>query len=368
MDSMQNFRCASCDQLLFFESTACIRCGHLVGFSARDYELKTLKPEDEAGVFSVVHQRSREESTVRYRHCANLERYNACNWLVTTEEGNELCLSCRLTDLLPPLHDERRRAQWVRVEAAKRRLLYTLLGLGLPLQSREENPTLGLAFRFQESTKAEPVLTGHASGIITMNMSEANAAFRENAKEKLGEGYRTVLGHLRHECGHYFWELLVLPSETWLPRVRELFGDDRLDYQEAVAAHYEQGAPANWQSEHISAYATMHPWEDWAETWAHYLHMVDTLETAESYGLALKSPATIGTTSQAQPARRQQHSFEALFDHWYALTFALNSLSRSMGVPDPYPFAISESAKEKLRLIHDFLIDVDREGQSGVHA
>jgi hypothetical protein len=277
---------------------------------------------------------------------------------VSVDDESEYCVSCRLTEARPPLKSEKSRKQWVRVEAAKRRLLYTLFGMGLPVSNRSEDPQLGLAFRFEKSTKAHPVTTGHASGVITMNMSEADAALRENAREKLGEGYRTVLGHLRHECGHYYFELLVLPSEQWLPRVRELFGDDRLDYQEAITRHYAQGPPNGWQQEYISAYATMHPWEDWAETWAHYLHMIDTLETAESYELSVSSPADIGSQDEAASPLRQHDDFDNLFDDWYTLTFALNSLSRSMGVPDPYPFAPSEVVKKKLHLIHDFLASV----------
>lgn len=354
---MQTFRCHSCHQLLFFESSRCLRCGVQLGFSIHDREVIALEPTnlgtDEALIFRDPAQ---ESSKGGYRYCANTTKFNACNWVVPVDDDNEYCLSCRLTEVLPPLRSEKGRKQWVRVEAAKRRLLYTLLGLGLPVNSRSEDPQLGLAFRFKKSTKAHPVTTGHASGIITMNMAEADAALRENAREKLGEGYRTVLGHLRHESGHYYWELLVLPSEEWLPRVREMFGDDRLDYQEAISRHYAQGAPEGWQQEYISAYAAMHPWEDWAETWAHYLHMIDTLETAESYEISLRSPDDIGTPSDKTEAPLRQHDdFEKLFDSWYTLTFALNSLSRSMGMPDPYPFAPSEMVKQKLHLIHDLL-------------
>src|SRR6202011_5238904 len=39
---------------------------------------------------------------------------------------------------------------------------------------------------------------------------------------------------------------------------------------------------------HVTPYASAHPWEDFAETWAHYFHMVDTLETATAFGLRLR--------------------------------------------------------------------------------
>lgn len=366
LEAMQTFRCTSCGQLLFFESNSCIRCGHLLGFSVHDYEVVTLEQVDdtklEAQVFRDLAQRSLGAG---YRLCENTTKYNACNWLVPADDDNDYCPSCRLTELLPPLSDVQSRRQWVRVEAAKRRLLYSLVGLGLPLASRAENPDSGLAFRFAKSTKQYPVVTGHARGVITLNMSEADAAFRENAREKLGEGYRTVLGHLRHECGHYFWDLLVLPSKQWLSQVRELFGDDRLDYQESIARHYAEGPPGNWHHHYISAYASMHPWEDWAETWAHYLHMVDTLETAESYEVAVRTPVAIGGPSRARSHLRQHDDFEKLFNDWYSLTFVLNGLSRSMGMPDPYPFAPSETVKKKLRLVHDFLQSVGGQQSAG---
>ena len=149
-------------------------------------------------------------------------------------------------------------------------------------------------------------MTGHDEGIITLNIAEADSAFRENMREKMGEAYRTVLGHLRHEIGHYYWDRLIRNSNL-LGAFRELFGDDTLDYEQAVQRHYEQGAPANWSDSYISAYATMHPWEDWAETWAHYLHMVDTLETAKSHGLSLRVPG--GRTFRRTDVHRSRWRF-----------------------------------------------------------
>ncbi len=352
---MQTFKCDQCAQLLFFENNHCIRCGHLLGFSVEEGDILTLKlAKDSTDTYVDVSDPKGPE----YRLCHNTIQFNACNWLIPADQTHTHCVSCRLTDILPPMQDETRRMQWVKVETAKRRLLNTLINLGLPVQSRTENPDLGLAFRFEESTKEKPVYTGHASGVITLNMAEANASFRENAREKLGEVYRTVLGHLRHECGHYYWELMVLPSEKWLPIARDMFGDERVSYQEAIDRHYAQGAPANWTNEYISAYATMHPWEDWAETWAHYLHMIDTLDTAASYDLAVKSPTTKGKHKRNKSHISPSQDFDKLFEMWYSLTFVLNGLSRSMGMPDSYPFVISTTVKEKLRLIHNIVNDL----------
>lgn len=360
---MQTFICDSCSQLLFFENLVCIRCRHALGYSAPDGAILTLEPlrQDDQGR-QVYREITESDEEPGYRYCANTARYNACNWLVPADSEEALCRSCLLTEVLPPLTDEKRRLRWIRVEAAKRRLLFSLLGLGLPVVGRIKDPELGLSFRFEESTPEKPVMTGHANGVITMNMAEANASFRENAKEKLGEAYRTVLGHLRHECGHYYWERLVRMDGEMVDRARELFGDERSSYQEAIDRHYESGPPAGWHSEYISAYATMHPWEDWAETWAHYLHMVDTLETASSYEVAVKSPRQLSGQRRRRPAGRDLDGFEKIFHRWYSLTFALNGLNRSMGLADLYPFTISDRVKEKLRLVHQV---VSLESESG---
>jgi hypothetical protein len=216
----------------------------------------------------------------------------------------------------------------------------------------------GLAFRFLESTETEPVMTGHDHGVITLNIAEADGSFRENMREKLGEAYRTVLGHLRHEIGHYYWDKLVEPSPERLARFREVFGDERASYEAAIQRHYDEGPPPNWQASYISAYASMHPWEDWAETWAHYLHMTDTLETARTYGLAVSAPGVTGDRERVHVAAVDPSEFDDLTNSWYALTFALNGLSRSMGLPDLYPFAVSDAARAKIGFVHDLLSGV----------
>lgn len=352
---MQTFLCDSCGQLLFFENYHCIKCDSFLGFSVDDGAILTLSQIEGTDLFREI---SELPDAVEYRYCDNRRKHDACNWLVPNDSEHRHCVSCRLTEELPPLQDETRRKSWVKVEAAKRRLLYSLLRLGLPIHGPSEEQKLGLAFRFQESTPEHPVMTGHASGVITLNMAEANAAFRENAKEKLGEAYRTVLGHLRHECGHYYWDLLVYPSKEWLPQVRELFGDERASYEDALDRHYKKGPPEDWRDHFISSYATMHPWEDWAETWAHYLHMVSTLETAESYQVVVTSPQVLRHRGKPKRARRHKDEFDKLFHDWYSLTFALNGLSRSMGLPDTYPFTISDVVKKKLRMVHEIVTDL----------
>ena len=58
-------------------------------------------------------------------------------------------------------------------------------------------------------------------------------------------------------------------------------------YAAALQAHYAKGGDVGpWAERHVSAYASAHPWEDWAETWAHYLHMMDAVDTALGFGMS----------------------------------------------------------------------------------
>jgi hypothetical protein len=201
----------------------------------------------------------------------------------------------------------------------------------------------------------EKVLTGHANGIITINLSEADPAHREAVREAMHEGYRTLLGHFRHESGHYFWDRLIAPEPSRLEAFRESFGDERIDYAAALEKHYDS-ADASCPEGFVSAYATMHPWEDWAETWAHYLHMVDTLQTARAYGLSLNSRlGKEGVSRDLRTTAINLDDFDELTVAWTAVTMALNSLNRSMGLLDAYPFALTAGAVKKLRYVHDVI-------------
>jgi len=214
-----------------------------------------------------------------------------------------------------------------------------------------------MAFSFLENDPAAgQVFTGHESGLITINIAEADDPFREKMRVQMGEAYRTLLGHFRHEIGHHYWNRLIQDS-PWLLRFRERFGDERADYAQAQQRHYDGGPPQDWGLRFVSAYASMHPWEDWAETWAHYLHITDTLETARAYGLALRPKPVTDAPPQPRLAVRRldPHSFEDLLAGWLPLTVALNNLNRSMGLPDSYPFILSDTAIEKLRFVHEVI-------------
>jgi hypothetical protein len=267
-----------------------------------------------------------------------------------------MCRSCRLTRVIPDLSVPTHRDAWFRLEVAKRRLVYTLLSLKLPLASKQDDPARGLAFELLADAPAgqAPILTGHADGIITLNIAEADDAERERRRTELHEPYRTLLGHFRHESGHYYWDRLIRGSER-IEAFRELFGDERQDYAQALAYYYQTGPTANWFERFVTTYAGAHPWEDWAETWAHYLHMTDSLETAAACGVSIRPRRTDEPLLWQAPgqAGSPSASFERLIDSWFPLTYVLNSLNRGLGLPDAYPFVLSTPAINKLRFVHE---------------
>ena len=298
----------------------------------------------------------------RYRLCANYRDHQVCNWIVDTDAGNPLCESCRLTQVIPDLNVPGHLAAWYRLEVAKRRLLYTLLTLGLPFGGDGDDRP-GIAFRFMSDALPgdPPVTTGHADGVITLNVAEADDAERERRRTTLDEPYRTLLGHMRHEAGHYYWNRLVADDIDRLGRFRALFGNHDDDYTSALERYYEVGAVENWQERFISAYATSHAWEDWAETWAHYLHMTDTLETAAACGVSLKPRRPDEPSLPRVPIdlARRDGSFEWLIDGWFSITYLLNNLNRGLGLGDAYPFVLSDAVINKLRFVHETVAHAD---------
>lgn len=300
----------------------------------------------------------------RYRQCGNYIEHQVCNWMVPVESDQAFCVACRLNQVIPNLSRPGFRDHWYRLERSKRRLLYSLIKLGLPLHSKHEDPVSGLAFAFKSELDAapgEPVMTGHAEGCITINIDEADPALRERNRIDLQERYRTLLGHFRHEIGHFYWDILIAggPHRN---AFRTTFGDERHDYAEALNRYYADGPSGDWQNRFISAYASAHPWEDWAETWAHYFHMVDTLETAHAHGVTTRPRAIddpkLAVEIDFLPYRTAD--FDRLMNEWPPLTVALNSLNRSMGQPDLYPFVLAEPSETKMRFVHDLIREVTR--------
>ena len=348
---MKVFHCDHCGNLLFFENTICLGCERRVAFLPDLRVVGSLDPDpSEPDVWRSPLPQAEGRT---YRLCRNYRVEEVCNWAVAGD--GDLCDSCRLTRVIPDLGVPGHKLAWYHLETAKRRLVYTLTGAQLPIATRGDDPARGLAFEFlADAADGSPVLTGHANGVITLNVAEADGAEREKRRSNLGEPYRTLLGHMRHESGHYYWDRLILHGGL-TGEFRAVFGDERQDYTAALASHYREGAPADWQDRFVSAYATAHPWEDWAETWAHYLHILDTLEMAAHCGLQLRPRHRDEPSLRSAPPTPGDYRgpFERVIENWLPVAYLLNNLNRGLGQPDAYPFVLSRPVIAKLRAVHD---------------
>lgn len=344
---MKLFECQNCGQPLYFENTKCESCGARLGYLPKEQTVTALRPAGD----SLWHALARRHA--RYRFCANAA-HDVCNWLIAAHEREQFCVACRHNRTIPDLSQPENLRRWRLIEVAKHRLFYTLIKLRLPFDADAAGANR-LAFDFVErageAAQGAPVMTGHANGLITINLAEADDAERERQRGQMGELYRTLLGHFRHEIAHYYWDRLIAGSPG-LALFRQIFGDERHDYAQALQAYYANGAPANWPQQFVSAYASSHPWEDFAETWAHYFHMIDTLETASAFGLVVKPKLAKGMTARIDfdPLHA---GLDRIIEGWLPLTFAVNSINRSMGVPDLYPFVLSPGVIAKLSYVHD---------------
>jgi len=333
---VKSFRCRVCDNALHFDNSVCVSCGVSLGLSQGE---RAIVPLDDDGAYTDLEGRV-------WHVCANLN-LSGCTWLAEEEGGT--CSCCALTRTRPADDDEEGMAQFHEAEAAKRHLVFELDGLGFPIVGKDPerggDPENGLAFDMLSSVE-EDVVIGHADGVITIDLAESDDAHREQVRSQLGEAYRTMLGHLRHEVGHYMQWQLVVDGER-LERSRELFGDESKDYQAEIDRHYAEGPPEGWEDSYISFYATMHPFEDFAETFAHFLHISDTIETAGEYGLTAVAPVSAFSTFR-----------DVVTGIWVPLSVALNMINRSMGKDDLYPFVIPDPVLDKL----DFVASLVREG------
>ncbi|AYL97810.1 zinc-binding metallopeptidase family protein [Mucilaginibacter celer] len=355
---MKLFKCTNCGQLLYFENSLCECCKHVLGFTPEDMTLHTLVGGDD-GTYSLHGYKkpffgSGKNQPPKFKYCKNHE-FDVCNWLIPANDPAVFCKACELNHIVPNLADPEHLRQWRLIEIAKHRLIYSLLQLKLPLVSKIQDIEKGLSFDFlSDADPSQRVLTGHENGLITLNVEEADDDKREQSRLQMNEPYRTLLGHFRHEVGHYYWDRLI-DNSGFIDEYRRLFGDEREDYSQALQRNYNEGPPADWNQNYISTYASSHPWEDWAETWAHYLHIMDTLETADAFGMKV-SPRVADKDSGLKAAINvspyQEQNFERLLDLWLPLTFAMNSMNRSMGNADMYPFVIPPKVVEKLSFIH----------------
>ena len=330
---MKRFFC-DCGSPLYFENDFCINCRSALGYDPERATMVTLADWG-GGEF-------RDLSGRRFRYCANGEDFGVCNWLRPADSAGALCFACQFNRTVPNQSRQENQRRWRVLERAKKRLFYTLLQLDLPLLNGWAEPRRGLLLDFVEDARSCDefpetfVTTGYLGGVITINVLEADDAARAAARNELKESYRTVLGHLRHESGHYYGSLLN-PAGELLDAFRELFGDERADYRAALDRHYRAGPPAHWQERYVSAYAAAHPSEDWAESWSHYLHIFDALDTAWAHGLLASGPLRMPMAERLAA--------------WARISLVLNELNRSVGRGDAYPFVINESVADKLEFI-----------------
>ncbi len=358
---MKIFTCQQCSQIVYFENTTCERCASVLGYLPDQNTLSAVVPKGRNWVALASPDRL-------YRFCSNWER-RACNWMVPADAGTEYCAACRHNDAIPDVTDPIRHQQWQKIEEAKRRLFYSLIKLKLPLRAAADGAAEPLVFDFlADLPNSAKVMTGHDNGRITIALVEADDAQREKNRAQMGEDYRTLLGHFRHEVGHYYWDVLVRDGDK-LEAFRKVFGDERVDYSEALKRHYRDGAPTDWREHFVSSYASVHPWEDFAESWAHYIHIVDTLEMAYAFGLSVSPSTGDGDALTASVDRNPYRliGIDALIAAWLPITTAVNNLNRAMGQPDLYPFVLSPLAIEKIGYIEQIIhanFNVVQEGSS----
>ncbi len=321
---MRRFPCPVCGQQLFFGNDQCGSCETEVAY----------RPLGDRFVAVATAEQDAEP-------CASRGGPGACNWVAGS---SGLCANCVLdfapdqSSLVVPFQD------------ARRRTLRELFALGL--DPAKMHPPL--RFDLEESSPDDPVTTGHADGVITLDIAEGDPVRLAEIRTRLGEQYRTPVGHVRHELGHWYWTAMVdadnsLLGSEGLDDFRSVFGDERLDYADALERYYSATDDGSWRSSYISHYASAHPWEDFAETFAHYLHLIDTLETAQAFPLVARQRANGGGLLNLD--------FDVMYTQWMQLTVGLNELNRSMGGPDAYPFSPPKPAVAKLRWLHHRLID-----------
>ncbi len=349
---MKLFRCQACGNILYFENRTCGQCGHRLAYLPEETTLSAVE--------LIAGNRWKPLASPNQERffCSNAT-LDACNWLVPPDTADALCLACRHNGVIPDLTDQSRLGAWQQIELAKHRLFYTLLRWRLPLRTIAEDRAQGLSFEFLDDTPANAgpkILTGHDEGKITIALKEAEDTEREKRRVAMGEPYRTLLGHFRHEVGHHYWDILVRDRNK-LEACRAVFGDDSLDYGKALERHYRHGSPPDWQERFVSQYATSHPWEDFAETWAHYLHIVDTLEMVAASGMSVRPPIDdVGDhTATVTFDPYFANSIAQLIEAWLPFVFAINSVSRAMGERDLYPFVIAPSVAEKMGFMHDLV-------------
>ena len=332
---MQRFACEHCANEVQFETSTCPVCASALGYVPEQQTLRMLAPAADGVSYGIV------GTSPSFWRCLNAAW--GCNWVLPAAHGATWCRSCALTRGRPDEGRPDAIHAWSLAEAAKRRLVHQLDRLGLPVDARSPTTPDGLAFDLVY-VPGERGLTGHLDGVVTLDLAEADDGYRDELRRRLHEPYRTLIGNLRHEIGHHYWHRLVVRS-SHLGRARALFGDDRVDYAAALERHYATPDSAWDARRFISRYAASHPFEDWAESFAHYLHIVDAVETAAAYGLV--------TSDHADDASRLDGAtFDQLLEHWRPIAVAVAAVAVAVGSTDPYPFEPRGAVLDKLEFVH----------------
>jgi hypothetical protein len=344
---MRTFRC-TCENQLFYDNSVCLRCGNDVGFCPVCRNIAPLLTQPNGGLCC-----GNADCGADLVKCTNYVEHNVCNRCVKVDGISQplLCDCCCFNQTIPDLSVPGLAEKWYRLEAAKRRLLYDLDLAGLPYRFADSDPRPKLRFDFKADYapkkwlwwtigKGERVFTGHANGLITINIREASSAEREALRVNFGEAHRTLIGHFRHEIAHYYWEVLIRGRDE--ERCKELFGDhESPTYQEALETYYQNGPLPGWGERFVSAYATMHPWEDFAETFATYLDMSSVLDTAHNNGFIATLP--------------RREDIDNRMSQYKALGIGMNEINRSMGLLDLVPEVLVAPVREKMRYIHELI-------------
>ncbi|KAA5539180.1 hypothetical protein FYK55_24995 [Roseiconus nitratireducens] len=331
---MRNFDCR-CGAALFFHSEQCVRCKSATAMCANCRQVAAVDDLNDGTVQC-------SNCGTHMRFCGNRVQNAICNGGVRAESADALCRYCSLNQIVPDLSMPGNREKWLSIERAKHRVLYDVDRIGFPIITDAGDGRAILRFEFKSST-AEPVTTGHTSGLITMNIAEADSVQREQTRVQFGEPQRTLVGHFRHELGHYFWDVCVNPSR--LDEYRQLFGDERNpDYVTAQQQYYSGGPPDDWWTTYVSEYATMHSWEDFAETFNAYLDMI----------------AIVGTSAHFHRLRVDADvdggDFQQLLTAYQDIGIVANELNRDMGMLDLVPEVFTPPVVQKMRFVHSLRV------------
>lgn len=337
---MWAFRCPHCGSAVAFEDQQCLSCGTEVAFHKPWMQI-ALAPA--AGTTTGI-------DDAQWSRCAHWDA--GCNWLVAADDPTGICYADGFVRTGPDPADAEANKELASTRKSLRQLIFQLLDLNLPLKSFHEHPR-GLAFDLLSSRSlGHPVIIGHSNGVITIDLAESLELYRERQRIILDEPYRTMLGHMRHEVGHYY-EMILISDGSLVDQARMYFGDERADYQQALARYYAGDVPPNWREDYISHYATAHPFEDWAETFAHYLHITCTLGTIADSGLVLSAQRVhFDLDADIDPSTSYRESdITRLVHDWEVLSGVLNRVNHAMGEDDLYPFRLTLPVVAKLGFV-----------------